>query len=238
MSLDFLQACNLIKKEIVPYQTEFKKIRLGEASDGSYVILDTDTGYDALYSYGSDDNIKFERSFYEKYEKPCYVYDHTIEGITNKPDYIHFFKEGVAPVKMEQLDTIDAHIEKNGHSDNRNLFAQIDIEGSEWVIFHQSKYFTNFKQIVIELHLPENLEHFPFIMETLRLLNEHYVCAHVHGNNSLMKPWLDHNLPCIIEVTYIRKDVLKFSKDLEIDRDHSLNTPNDPARPDMPITWY
>ena len=44
-----------------------------------------------------------EKSFYEKYKKESYVYDHTIDKITDKPDFIHFFKEGVSNIKTYNM---------------------------------------------------------------------------------------------------------------------------------------
>src|SRR6056300_1357787 len=114
----FIDTCSLLKKSIVPHKTNLPKVRVGKKGDGGYVICELGNTYDALYSYGSNDNITFEKSFHEKYGTTSYVYDHTIEGITDKPEYINFFKEGVAPEKKGSLDTIDNHITKNGHTDS------------------------------------------------------------------------------------------------------------------------
>ena len=209
----FLNVCNKLKKYVVPYKTNLKKIRIGNESDGGYVICDGLPEYDALYSYGSDDQITFEKEFYNTYGKESYVYDHTIDGITDKPEYLHFFKEGVSHVKTHNMDTVDSHVAKNGHSDSKNLFAQIDIEGSEWDILNSNfKTINNFSQLVIEFHLPLN------IVEIVRMenifdyvftfMNERFVCTHVHANNAPVQPWLDVNFPRIFEVTYVRKDLV------------------------------
>jgi hypothetical protein len=42
-----------IKTHVVPYDTNFTKIRLGNLQDGGYVIAEIGK-YDALYSYGCD----------------------------------------------------------------------------------------------------------------------------------------------------------------------------------------
>jgi|TARA_R110000851_G_scaffold99135_1_gene214077 hypothetical protein len=229
----FIETCSLLKGLIVPHKTNLSKVRVGRRGDGGYVIckLDDDT-YDALYSYGSDDNITFEKSFYEKYETPSYVYDHTIDGITDKPDYINFFKEGVASTTSEQLDTIDNHITKNGHVDSKKLIAQIDVEGAEWFLFNDNfKYLENFSQLIIEFHIFKDITLYEEVIKrTFKILNEKFTCVHIHGNNSLLSPWIDANFPRAFEVTYVRKDMITSSEiepkpfpdpDLDASSDHT-----------------
>lgn len=234
----FLNYAKCVKFVLYPHKTNLEKIKIGGDADGSYVICDIPgVKYDSLYSYGSDDNIKFEKSFWDKYKVESHVYDHTIEGITNKPDYINFHKEGLSYQKENQLDTLDNHIIKNSHVKNKNLFMQMDIEGCEWNIFLSNpKYFDNFAQLVIELHLPRG----PCdgIVQALQALNKNFLCVHVHGNNSLLQPWFDGNLPLIIEATYIRKDLCKdLGPDLS-PYPTSLDSSNSPDRQDLPLTWW
>ena len=236
---DFLRVLKLIKKEVVPYKTNFTKIRLGEFGDGGYAICD---GIESsgLYSYGSDDNIKFEVAYHAKYGAECWVYDHTIPGITNKPDYIHFFKQGVSNETTHDLDTIDNQIARNGHEDCRNMFAQIDIEGYEWLVLSTSKKLKEFAQVLVEFHMPRDIVRYSSqVLKTLQYMNEHFVCVHVHGNNSLLQPWLDHDFPVTFESTYVRKDLVKSC---EIDYQQypiaGIDTANSWDRPDLPLTWW
>ena len=213
----FLHICEKLKKYVVPYKTNFNKIRIGNECDGGYVICEGLPDYDFLYSYGCDDNISFEKNFHDKYKKESYVYDHTIDKITDKPDFINFFKEGVSNIKTHNMDTIDNHIINNGHIHCKNLFAQIDIEGCEWNILNEDfKYIDNFSQILLEFHLPLNvmqlLQMENYIDKVFNLLNQKFICVHVHGNNCPLQPWLDVNFPRIFELTYVRKDLIKHSE--------------------------
>lgn len=217
--LKFLDIMKNLTKLVVPHKTNLKKVRLGDKSDGGYVIavLENDN-YDALYSYGCDDNITFERAFHERYKKTCYVYD-PFKGITDKPDYIEFFDEGLYNRKGQdkdgrQFSTLDDHIERNGHTDSKNLFGQIDIEGSEWAVFSNDiNYLKNFSQLVVEFHIPREAEQIiqmeQFFNKTFGLLNEHFVCVHFHGNNAYLQPWADGYFPRAFEVTYVRRDLIK-----------------------------
>lgn len=236
----FLDACNNVKRHIVPYKTNLKKIRVGDEADGGYVLCDLED-YDALYSYGSNDQISFEKSFHEKFKKPCYVYDHTIDKITDKPEYIHFFKEGVSDVKSMVMDTVNAHIEKNGHTESKNLLAQIDIEGGEWNMFNNMKYLTNFSQILIEFHMytVDFVRQRHIVDDLFSKINNDFVCVHVHGNNGPVQPWLDVNLPVVFECTFVRKDLVT-EKEIEPDMFpvKGLDFPNDPKRPDLTLNFW
>jgi len=240
----FIETCRLIKRSIVPHKVNLKKVRVGRRGDGGYVMcqLEDDT-YDALYSYGSDDNITFEKAFYDKYGTTSYVYDHTIEGITDKPEYINFFKEGVASKKMEspQVDTIDNHIMKNGHTNSKKLIAQIDIEGTEWFIFNDNfKYLDNFSQLIIEFHIFKDITLYEELFKrTFDILNEKFVCVHIHANNCLLQPWVDANFPRAFEVTYVRKDLVS---EAEIEPrpfpDPELDASSDPTRPELVLDYW
>lgn len=213
----FLDVMKTVRKLVVPHKTSLTKFRLGEHRDGGYVVADIEGGYDALYSYGCDDNITFEKAFYEKYQKPCYVYD-PFKGITNKPDFINFFDEGLLYTDARDKDgrrfgTLDKHIERNGHQNSKNLMAQIDIEGSEWGVFNDKiKYLKNFSQIILEFHLPLDAGYMIRMEEVFKnvfgQLNEDFVCVHFHANNALLQPWVDGYFPRAFELTYVRKDLV------------------------------
>ena len=232
---EFIQYMKDVKSEIIPYTcSNIKKIRIGLPGDGGYVIGDLPIS-DGLFSYGCDDNIKFERAYHEKYGSHCWVFDHTIDGITNKPDYITFFKQGVGPTKTKELDTIDNQV---GNRDCKNFFAQIDIEGYEWLILKDSKKLLEFSQVIIEFHMRVQLPSH-HIIETLKHMNKYFVCIHVHGNNCPLQPWLDINLPCVFECTYIRKDLVTDAKIDDASYPiEGLDYPNSPYFPDLPLTWW
>ena len=229
-----------LKSKLIPYKTDLTKLRIGGNEDGGYIISEIPgIKYDGVYSYGSDDNIKFEKAIYNMYNVDSYVYDHTIDGITDKPEYIHFFKEGVASCTQPNLDTIDNHIIKNKHEECTNLFMQMDIEGHEFMnTISQSKYLKNFAQIVIEFHFSYNIP-FSYYYATLSKLNTHFTCTHVHGNNCLIQPWLDNNLPICIEATYVRNDLIN-SKVIEPNQlpINGLDCANDMTRPDLKLDWW
>jgi len=246
----FIHVMKRFKQLVFPHKTNLKKIRLGEERDGGYVIAQLENDdYDALYSYGCDDNITFENAFHDRYKKKCYVYD-PFKGITNKPEFIEFFDEGISHVNEKKGDkkfgTLDEHIVKNGHTDSKNLFMQIDVEGSEWGIFSNKqtiKYLTNFSQVVIEFHLPLSagvlLKMEPYYEMVFRNLNEHFVCVHFHGNNAFLQPWADGYIPRAFEVTYVRKDLIKeYEKETQPSPVPGLDFACATDRPDIKVDYW
>ena len=123
-----------IKQIVVPFKTKLTKVRVGDTSDGAYVIA-SDIDHKICYSYGvGDNNIQFEQGLYDLHGIVSYAYDHTIDGIKNKPDYINYKKEGISHVKTIDCDTILNHILQNGHDNERNMLLKIDVEGAEWPV--------------------------------------------------------------------------------------------------------
>ena len=235
----FLKICENLKNYVTPYKTNIEKIRVGNKYDGGYVIGEL-SKYDYLYSYGCNDMISFENEIYNRYKIPSYVYDHTTDKITDKPDYVNFFREGVSYEKTDDMDTIDNHVIKNGHTQNKNLMMQIDIEGGEWNLFKRCKYLTNFSQIVIEFHIFQSLFNYEKVFEdTFTTLNRDFTCIHVHGTNCPLQPWLDGNFPKVFEVSYIRND---FITEKEIEPNpypvKGLDFPTDPTRADLKLDYW
>ena len=235
----FLSFAEELKTLVVPHTTNLEKIRIGSSGDGGYVVNKL-PGYDCLYSYGSNDDIKFENGFHELYGTDSFVYDHTIEGITAKPDHINFFKQGVWFEKNDTMDTVNNHIVTNGHSDKTNMFFKMDIEGCEWMILKDCDDLEKFSQLTIEFHMPNNiLMYRDVILSTFRRINKSFTCTHVHGTNCPLQPWLDYDFPKVVEVTYIRNDMIETS---EVDMGKypiaGLDSATDPTRPDMHCRWW
>ena len=209
-----MQYIESISKLLIPHKTNFEKIRVGsQVGDGGYIISDIpEYKYGALYSYGCDDAITFENEFYDRYSTESFVYDHTINGITNKPPYIHFCKQGVARVasKDGMLDTMNNHIEANKHGGMDNLFLQMDIEGSEWEVIHSvpDETLLQFSQMCIEFHMWGPQTNLPLFANVFEKIDKNFICTHIHGNNYCIDRY--NEIPKVIEISYIRRDLLEY----------------------------
>lgn len=200
-----------LKKQIVPYVCNYKKIRIGNESDGGYIIADIPC--DVCYSYGSNDEISFENDIFKKYGTRSYTYDHTINSITNKPEYITFKKEGVSSLKTLDCDTIESHLYENYDDVSISKLLKLDVEFCEWEVLYQCNVLEKFQQIVIEFHFFQ----LSYIMiDVFKKLNKNFKIIHIHANPHQLCPFIDSEFPRVLEVTFLRND---FFKEFVIDMD-------------------
>ena len=80
--------------ELKPYYLPIgDRIRLGSNGDGGYVLLNRGLqDVEVLYSYGVGANSDFEFMFCEKYNAIARLYDHTVDTMPLKKDFLYFKK--------------------------------------------------------------------------------------------------------------------------------------------------
>jgi hypothetical protein len=72
-----------------------RRIRIGSNNDGGYVLLDSGLeSIEIVYSYGVSDNSDFEVMICEKYNAIARLYDHTVDSVPLKKDFLYFKREG------------------------------------------------------------------------------------------------------------------------------------------------
>ena len=196
---------NKILNELKPYYLPFSMRRFGNPNrDGGYGLYQKFTlECDDVYSYGV--GVVPEQSFFDlqmaHLGKKVYMYDYSIDRPTISHENFIFKKEFV------NSESSLRHIKENNHTNNKNLLAQIDIEGSEYELFLNcgEEWFSHFSQLCVEFHDLEKLkdEH----LETFKLLNKHYYIYHIHANNHT--DVLDDTgvLPSVLEISFLRKDM-------------------------------
>ena len=208
-----------------------EKLRLGVEKDGGYVFGEVG-GYDCYISAGVSDEESFSRDFIKKYEmKQSFAFDGTIQDYPYEyTKDITFIKKNIGP---EQTDTTTNLKEYQFN----NIFLKMDIEGGEypWIESLDESDLQRFKQIVIEFH-GINDNHWNASYSTKvnclkKLATTHYL-IHAHGNNwAGCSNVYNSIIPDVIELTYVRKDVLHFpcfnktSFPLSIDFRNNVNNP-------------
>jgi hypothetical protein len=220
------------------------KIRLGTEADGGYVIVDMPTpAYDCYITAGVADEESFSRDFLQKYKIPtsdCYAFDGTINNYPwQYTTNIQFTKKNISSKETDHTSNLESIIKKY-----KNIFLKMDIEHGEydWISNIDINLLRNFKQIVIEYHavyidqtsIPLDVKVSCFN----KMAVNHYI-VHAHGNNYGGSAVIDGNpIPCIIEITYIRKDL--FSKQPNLNKATlpcSVDRPNNPAWPDCNLNF-
>jgi len=232
-----------IFNRIIPYDIKTELKRYGNMNkDGGYIFSSKDLDKSKyIYSYGIGpriDQIKFDQQMAEA-GKTVYMYDGTISQPAKNHENFVFARENV------NSENIYEHIVKNGHENETDITAQIDVEGCEYEIFSNcnEKVFDVFSQMNVEYH--DMLEYSEEKIKSLERISERYYAFHIHLNNWMLdaaehpEGWKD-GYGAVYEVSYIRKDCLDFTPErykgsFPVD---GLDVPNRPDLEDPEICWW
>lgn len=222
-----------------PKNSKHNKIRLGNTSDSGYIVPEIILEKcESMFSYGVGKNWTFENEFIEKYNKPVYMFDHTIGLSPFKNDKITFTPEGLGFV--ENCDDFINHYSKLKIKDN--VFLKIDIEGNEWMYFMKtdiSKISLVTTGLCLEIHgMADN--HTRKIAENiLTEIEKYFILSHIHGNNqSGLFTYEKYFIPDVMELTYINKNIENTEEyDTQTYPIKGLDYPNNPNKPDYKLKF-
>jgi len=200
------------------------KIRYGKNEDGGYVIADG-LEYDLFISGGVCDETSFEKQFLDIHDVPAYAYDGTIEKPPPElPESVNFIKKNIDN-DNNLYSLIDSY---------NNVFVKMDIEGHEWNWFQNMPQNTlsKIKQMTVEFHRWDKNHQYAYtdkdgakkIQKSIfeKLSKTHNV-IHIHGNTT---DTIEHNIPVVAEITYIRKDVPVSGRNTKPFPHEGLDFPN------------
>ena len=243
-----LYSHKILLDQLIIYDYDIsKKIRLGNNYDGGYVIPDLD--YSKLYSFGISDDMSFDRDFVEKYKNStAYLFDPTIDKLPSSYDTskIFFNKIGLGnenkQTKINNLicdvNTLDNIILRE--TDN-NMLLKIDIEGDEFdsLLIVEDNILKKFMCIVIEYHWLSN-DNTKNKIQCFEKLNNLFYPIHIHANNHspvIVKDYFYH-IPDVVEITYIRKDLIDKPVICKDKFPTKLDCPNNLSCPEINLTFY
>ena len=228
---------------LTPYDVTGRKVRIGSANDGGYVMMDRFTPGQIIFSYGLSWNIAFEFDLANRGHQ-LFMFDHTIDRLTMEHRHFTWLKEGLSEATSSQdsLYSLTDHLARLAPNAN-GMILKLDVEGAEWSVFEKmpSETLLRFEQVVVEMH---DLRRFvepewrsrAFV--ALRRLTEHFTIHHVHANNHGPLVVADNIFPVadVIEISLVRSDLVERSP-LSVFLPTQLDGPNDPARPEIPL-WF
>lgn len=234
-SIDAAHAMKSALSLLRPYDVVgARKIRVGRAFDGGYVMIDAFDGVEAAYSLGINDDVSWDLDIALR-DIDIFQYDHTIESLPINNSRFHWEKLGIAAFSSASMRSISDIISANNHDKSKNLILKCDIECAEWeALRHTSKgIISKFSQIVIELHDVSRLgdpEDQTVRQALVNLTNCHRV-VHVHANNyGGVRTVGGITVPNVLEVTLLRQDMGEFvpsrslfptSMDMPCNRNHA-----------------
>lgn len=222
-------------------------IRVGNAYDGGYVMLDGMSGSRVAYSFGIYNDVSWDLAVAQcGYE--VFMYDHTIEALPQQNEHFHFFCEGITGrascPKTQPLDTLENFILRNHHMDQTDMILKMDVDGAEWDFLESvsSETLARFDQMVFEFHglcTSTSLEDTARIIHCIKKLSKTHSLVHLHGNNMGIAVKNDIGyFPDAIEATYARTESHAFLEDDDILLPIPLDAPNTPGHPEVSLGYW
>jgi hypothetical protein len=227
---------------IRPVITDKELIRIGDYSDGGYLIPNDLEGIEACFSPGVSSEASFEFAL-AKYNINCYLADYSVETPPIKHKLFDFVKRYLGAENTDIYMTLESWINEK-FPNLSDAILQMDIEGSEYAVIYQTpiEILKKFRIIVIEFHGLDNIFNqggFDLIYLTFQKILTEFEIVHIHANN--VWPSLKYGIyevPPLIEFTFLRKDRINF-KEPYLTFPHMLDVKNFKSNPDiiLPMCW-
>jgi len=220
--------------------------RVGNESDGGYVIFNKIDKKTQVISLGVGHDISFEKDM-ENRVLGTQFFDHTVFDLPIDIKNSQFNGLKISELNEKNSVSLNALLSK---MDSEYLILKIDIEGQEWDSFlpTSEEQLLKCTQIVGEFHNLHRISDKAFyekINMCLRKILKSHVLINSHANN-----WggyiIVHGvpLPDVLELTFLRKDLYD---DVDIETTNSfaayastlqLNKPNNPNRPEIKLSFF
>lgn len=228
-----------LSKKVVVSDTNFDLIRIGAKNDGGYLVPDELSSIRSLFSPGVDSISDFE-IYFATQGVPCYLADASVKSPPVAHENFHFQQKFV-----HQGSDVGDYINFNAWIlDNVPLEGdsalQMDIEGAEWEIIlgMSERVLKNFRFMVIEFHGMHQMAYqlpFQTISAVFSKLLTDFEIVHVHANNAESSQSIyGIEIPPLVEVTFVRKDLITRSKP-KSHIAHASDAPNVPGLPDVKL---
>tara|TARA_B110000483_G_C18176734_1_gene535332 strand:- start:145 stop:2244 length:2100 start_codon:yes stop_codon:yes gene_type:complete len=232
------------------YHTDKQLSRVGPRHDGGYVIV-KDMEYDLYLSCGIAGNTQFDNTILNMYPHlEAYGFDGYIDKLPNGTNQkLELIKKNISDIDNDGNTTLKKYLRSYN-----NILLQMDIEGSEfkWLNCLSTNDISKFSQILMEVHWPFD----NFRSNALRKINSTHYLVHIHGNNYCNRDFPDkdigrsydgsvliHNpnlgaisLPEVMELTYVRKNLVSEVQKMNYNFPRSFDLPNNPRAKDIDFT--
>lgn len=236
-------------KLIKVYDCEFTKIRIGNGNERGCIVLDEICKkVPAVYTFGSGEDIQFEKDFRERYPRAkMRLYSSSLDKLPEKFCGLSLHKYGIGN-RYKALTGII-----------QNSLLKMDIEGEEWSLLptFESAELKKFSQIICEFHIIDVPPRFDLPLYYSQMYNEYYErinedlfvtyvqvlefifnwfkIVHIHASNSLPVIHVDGYLfPPLLEVTFVRDNL---ARNLKLTKQNfpiaGLDIPSKTNRPDI-----
>jgi hypothetical protein len=237
-------------ENLILYEVQNYKHRVGRPNDGGYCIIDLPGSYDLFISGGISNDISFEKALLDLYSNlNCIAFDGTINSSPDYHDRLTYVKKNLGNTNNDNLTNLDEYINKYN-----NVFMKIDIEGHEFRLIPsliQNNHMQRIKQLVIEIHTPGDIHLYPDyfnglsditndkMFDMFNKINNTHTLVHLHANNGCNIQEINNiKLPHVFELTYIRNDFVTNKKRNEKTLPTNIDMKNIPWKPDYILEGF
>jgi glycosyltransferase involved in cell wall biosynthesis len=214
------------------------KTRIGDNTDGGYVLPAIALDCDGVLSIGVGMDVSFDLQLAERGAQVL-QFDHTVERSPVAHANFHFHKLGWGSNSAgDYLGFADICAKLDALDIKRPLF-KFDIEGGEYDIFDtlDPKLLEPFEVIACEIHDLSKLTDPVFFAKVRRMfekLTAHHVPVHLHANNFADVMLVQGvPIPDVLELSFLRRDLGSFPHLSTDPIPGGLDRPNHPYRPDI-----
>jgi len=207
------------------------KLRLGPQEDGGYVssefVLDNCS---ALFTYGVGHDTRYEEDFVKKYNKPVYLFDHTLGHGSWERDLMKFTPEGLGTT--ENCAHVYEHYQRFNITEP--ILLKVDVEGYEYEYFDIAdiqKISDLAMGLLLEVHWIDGTSQREGFINIMNKLSPYFVLNHVHSN-VWGGQWEYGGLtvPKVLELSFVNRRYIQNSEpdtqDYPIDGLDFSNNPN------------
>jgi len=227
-----------------PITTDLDLIRIGENTDGGYLVPNDLGEIYACFSPGVAETASFEKEMISRGIR-CYLADFSVEAPPIVGPNIKFEKKFIGIDDDEVHMTLESWVKNNCDNISDDLLLQMDIEGSEYDVIMNTpaEILRRFRIVIIEFHGLDTISDpfgFRIVDTTFRRLLNDFVIVHIHPNN-ISKPVMVRGffIPPTMEFTFLRKDKVRHSQETK-KFPHELDCKCIPTKRDfdLPQCWY
>jgi hypothetical protein len=171
---------------LVPHLGETKKVRVGIAEDGAYVMLDDFGGIGQALSLGVGKEVSWDLAIAEK-GIPVLQFDPSVAGPPVNHPLFQFHRKCLVGVISDPAgEVLLSSLIPSGLG--ANLLLKMDIEGAEWEVLDATgtEDLARFRQVVVEFHDLHRYRQPQWRARASRVfekLTATHRLVYVHGNN-------------------------------------------------------
>jgi len=221
-------------------------VRVGGEGDGGYLLPDILSNVSYCFSPGVSNVATFEQELSHKYNIKSYMADASVEKAPLEDENFSFIPKFLGSATKDNFITLSDWMQNSIGDNKSSKILQMDIEGGEYDVltFEDSQILASFSTMIIEFHWLDQMFQPNFLKMMSAIFEKIYknfsIC-HVHPNNCCGIATLDEiQVPRVMEVTFIRNDLVPVYLAKTIELPHELDRKNVMGNQDliMPEIWW